>query len=280
MATISWSFGLFLYLAHVYFSDVLMFLCFQEFGCRGTVFGVLGMCWCVLLGPGCPPWMPRQGRECLSRQGCECLPGQGLAGVQVQLWLQSVLFLFALSSTSHYLQHKGHRTRAVAGLGSYSCHGPMEGDIAQAPVTPVLLAVGFGSPSLRAAGIPCHKGRLRVGYAQLSVVLSTLERSVSCTQQLRGPRGDTDFSGSVVLWLGKQNLLRISALVVWSQLGLKPDLEGTSPDAPISFLAGGAACSSCFSMHWAVGWGFQGCGGSQDLPGAHPVSPEARPVPC
>lgn len=35
-----------------------MFLGFQELGCRGTVFGVLGMCWCVLLGPldECVPW--------------------------------------------------------------------------------------------------------------------------------------------------------------------------------------------------------------------------------
>lgn len=78
-----------------------------------------------------------------------------------------------------------------------------------------------------------------------------------------------------MLWLGKQNLLRIPALLVWSQLGPKPDLEGKFPDAPISFLAVGAACSSCLSVPWgwAVGWGLQGCEGSQELPGAHPVSP-------
>lgn len=106
-----------------------------------------------VLGPG---WMPRQGRECLPRLSCECLPGQGIAGVQVQLWLRYVIFIFALSSTLH----KGRGTRALVGLGSCSCHGPMRGDrdIAQAAVTPVLAAVGCGSPRLRAAGIPVTGG--------------------------------------------------------------------------------------------------------------------------
>lgn len=88
-----------------------------------------------------------------------------------------------------------------------------------------------------------------MGCAQLSDVLSTLEGTVSCTQQLQGPRGDMDFSGSAVLCLGKQNLFRISAVLVWSQLGLKPELEGMFPDAPISSLAVAATCSSCSSVH-------------------------------
>lgn len=56
IAIISCSSGPFLYWAHVYSSDVLLFLCSQELGCRG--FGVLGMWWCVLLALvaplGCP----------------------------------------------------------------------------------------------------------------------------------------------------------------------------------------------------------------------------------
>lgn len=43
-------------------------------------------------GPGLPPW---DAHECLPSQGCECLPGPGMAGVQVQLWLHSVILLFA-----------------------------------------------------------------------------------------------------------------------------------------------------------------------------------------
>lgn len=119
----------------------------------------------------------------------------------------------------------------------------------------------LGAPHSELQG-SLSQGRLRVGCAQLSVVLSTLEGSVSCTQQLWGPRGDMDFSGSAVLWPGKQNLFRISALLVWSQLGLKPDLEGAFPDAPISFLAVGATCSSCSGLSCGMGvpglWGVPG----------------------
>lgn len=197
-----------------------------------------------VLGPG---WMPRQGRECLPGQSCECLPGQGIAGVQVQLWLRSVIFIFALSSTLH----KGPWDQSSGGSGVLLLPWANAGGQGHCSGSSDTSACScwLWEPQAQSCRDPCHRGRLRGGCAQLLAVLSTLEGSVSCTQQLWGPRGDMDFSGSAVLWLGKQNMFGISALLVWSQLEPKPDPEGTFPDAPISFLAVGATCSSCSSLH-------------------------------
>lgn len=51
---------------------------------------------------------------------------------------------------------------------------------------------------------------------------------MSFAQQLQGPREDMVCSGNAVFQFGKQSLLGISALLVSVQLGVKPDLEGTT----------------------------------------------------
>ena len=51
---------------------------------------------------------------------------------------------------------------------------------------------------------------------------------MSFGKQLRGPGEGTVCSGSAVFRFGKQNSLGISALLVLVQLGLQPNLEGTT----------------------------------------------------